>query len=238
MKFLSGGAHPQLDAIAKDAGIGLLNTWKIGYATARMALYSFFAIDCGAFSYGADHRDFAFVKWARWMEKRAAQLKAAGIMDRLLFAVVPDAIDVCDDTCPDAIRPNAKPGKRCGVHVTSHPAETLERFRTWAPWVRDLGMPTALVIQPGMRPSDIPWDLVDAIFIGGSDDWKEDPNGAGRAVRMAKGLGKHVHVGRVNTQRRIAIMADWGVDSIDGTKLTNGVEKNLPQLVDWMAAAA
>jgi hypothetical protein len=33
-------------------------------------------------------------------------------------------------------------------------------------------------------------------------------------------------------------MADWGVDTIDGTKLTNGVDKNLPQLTAWMAAAA
>lgn len=222
MKFLSGGAHPQLDAIARQVGIGLLNTWKIGYSTARMALYPFFALDNGAYSKGASHLDFAFVKWAAWTEKRIGQLRDAGILDRLMFVVVPDAIDV------DAT----------GREVTSYPEVTLERFARWAPWVRQLGAPTALVIQPGMKPSDIPWDLVDVVFIGGDTAWKEDPAGAGRVVKVAHAMGKTVHVGRVNTERRIAIMADWGVDSIDGTKLTNGVDKNLPQLTAWMAVAA
>jgi hypothetical protein len=205
-----------------QAGIGLLNTMKIGYSTATMALYAFFALDCGAYSKGVNHAQFDFARWERWTVKRIAQLKAAGIMDRLLFVVIPDAIDVSLD----------------GYQVTSHPQLTLERYRKYAPLVRDLGAPAALVVQPGMRPSEIPWEMVDYVFIGGDTAWKEDVNGAGRVVRHAKALGIPVHVGRVNTQRRIAIMADWEVDTIDGTKLTNGVDKNLPQLTAWLAAAA
>jgi hypothetical protein len=222
MRFLSGGANPDLDAIAMSEQIGLLNTPKIGYATARMALYPFFALDCGAYSKGVNHAQFDFARWERWTMKRLGQLKDAGIMDRLLFVVVPDAIDVSLN----------------GYEVTSHPALTLERYRTWAPMVRAAGAPAALVIQPGMRPSEIPWDMVDYVFIGGDTAWKEDVNGAGRVVRYAQKLGKPVHVGRVNTQRRIEIMAGWNVDSIDGTKLTKGSDANLPQLRAWMAAAA
>ena len=221
MKFLSGGHHNDLAAVAHSARIGLLNTWKIGYSLATMLLYPFFAIDCGAYSRGADHRAFDFARWERWTLKRLAAIQAAGAMDRLLFVVIPDAIDV-DLT---------------GREVTSHPQVTLERFRKLAPAIRATGAPAALVVQPGMRPSQVPWDMVDYVFIGGDTAWKEDVNGAGRVVQVAKAMGKPVHVGRVNTQRRIAIMADWGVDSIDGTKLCNGVNKNLPQLVDWMAAA-
>jgi hypothetical protein len=86
------------------------------------------------------------------MEKRAAQLVEAGIMDRCLFAVVPDAIDV-----------TAVPG--AAPQVDSHPAETLRRFKQWAPWLRKLGYRTALVVQPGMVPSQIPWQLVDVVFL-------------------------------------------------------------------------
>lgn len=222
MRFLSGGHHNDLAALAHKAQIGLLNTWKISYSLATMLLYPFFAIDCGAYSKGADHRTFNFARWEKWTMKRLAAIAQAGAMDRLLFVVIPDAIDVSAD----------------GYEVTSHPAETLRRFRQLAPQVRAAGAPAALVIQPGMRPSDIPWDMVDYVFIGGDTAWKESDAGAGRVVKVAKAMGKPVHVGRVNTQRRIQIMAAWGVDTIDGTKLTNGVDKNLPQLVDWMAAAA
>lgn len=222
MKFLSGGHHADLAAIAHQTTIGLLNTWKIGYSLATMLAYPFFAIDCGAYSRGADHRLFDFARWERWTLKRLAAIRDAGAMDRLLFVVIPDAIDV-DLT---------------GREVTSHPAVTLERFRQLAPQVRAMGAPAALVVQPGMRPSEIPWDMVDYVFIGGDTAWKESDQGAGRVVRHAKALGIPVHVGRVNTQRRIQIMAAWGVDSIDGTKLCNGVDKNLPQLTAWMAAAA
>lgn len=222
MKFLSGGSHPDLIAVAHKAQIGLLNTWKISYSLLTMLAYPFFAIDCGAYSKGADHRLFNFDKWERWTMKRLAAIRDAGAMDRLLFVVIPDAIDVSLN----------------GYEVTSHPEETLRRFRQLAPQVRAMGAPAALVVQPGMIPSEVPWEMVDYVFIGGDTAWKESDRGAGRVVRHAKALGIPVHVGRVNTQRRIAIMADWGVDSIDGTKLTNGVDKNLPQLVDWMAAAA
>ena len=220
INYLSGAANDQLAAIAWDAGIGVLNTWKIGYSTANMARFPVFGLDCAAFSDGARAAAFPFLRWWTWTEKRIAQLKAAGILDRLLFVVVPDAIDV--DYTP------------AGPDVRSDAAETLRRFREWAPKVRALGAPTALVVQPGMRPSEIPWELVDVVFIGGDTAWKEDPNGAGRAVKVAKALGKRVHMGRVNTLDRLSLAASWGCDSADGTMVKHGPDANQADLMRWL----
>lgn len=222
LRYLSGAHHENTAAVAHQAGIGLLNTWKIGYSTSTMARYPFFALDNGAYSKGADHADFDFGRWQRWMVKRADQLAEAGLTDRCLFAVVPDAIDV--DTT--------------GREVTSHPAETLRRFAQWAPWLRQLGYRTALVLQPGMRPSEIPWQLVDVVFIGGDTAWKTSADGAGRAVRFAQKLGKPVHMGRVNTKDRLQLAASWGIDTADGTCCGHGNDANLGPLVRWLADLA
>jgi hypothetical protein len=55
------------------------------------------------------------------------------------------------------------------------------------------------------------------IFVGGSDksDWKERT--VGQWAALARSAGAICHVGRVNTQRRIAICAAAGATSIDGT---------------------
>lgn len=74
----------------------------------------------------------------------------------------------------------------------------------------------ALVAQDGIEDLDIPWRNVDAIFVGGCDPWK-DSKASVDVVRTAKILGKHVHVGRVNTARRFRIFHEAGADTCDGT---------------------
>ena len=56
------------------------------------------------------------------------------------------------------------------------------------------------------------------IFVGGSTAWKLETMGLWGAVAAA--LGRHCHVGRVNTARRIRLCAEAGVDSFDGTSAT------------------
>jgi hypothetical protein len=70
---------------------------------------------------------------------------------------------------------------------------------------------------PG-RPDlgDTPWDLLDCIFIGGSTAFKLGAEAA-RIVVEAHLLRKWVHMGRVNTQRRLQYAAAIGVDSVDGS---------------------
>lgn len=110
-----------------------------------------------------------------------------------------------------------------------------KRSRPWLRVIRDLGFPAALVAQDGMTVADLlrtapEWD---ALFIGGSTEWKE-----GQVVldliREAKRLGRHVHVGRVNSWRRLEHFAAAGVDTVDGTYLATAPDVNLPKLARWM----
>jgi hypothetical protein len=91
---------------------------------------------------------------------------------------------------------------------------TLEIWRRRHRIVR--GWPLALVMQDGMEDMDIPWDELAAVFMGGCDPWK-DSKAALDIVKTAKTLGKHSHVGRVNTIKRYELYANAGADTCDGS---------------------
>jgi hypothetical protein len=99
---------------------------------------------------------------------------------------------------------------------------TAISFERWAPALERRGLPVALVIQDGITDLDAwlerTWHRLDAVFIGGSTDFKLSATAAAVA-RAARDRGKWVHWGRVNTRRRIAhIIATGAADSFDGTK--------------------
>jgi hypothetical protein len=96
---------------------------------------------------------------------------------------------------------------------------TAHLWGVWAHAVRRRGLPLAFVAQNGCdRPNmSPPWYEFDAVFIGGDTAWKLGPE-ARRIVRLCKEHGKHVHMGRVNTLRRLRYAESIGVDSVDGTK--------------------
>ncbi len=102
--------------------------------------------------------------------------------------------------------------------VADHLA-TLRLFDAWEPRLRQLGFPVALVAQDGLIPCAVPWNRIDCLFIGGSTEWKLSED-ARRLVVEAKLRGKLVHMGRVNTQQRLALALEWGVDSVDGTSMS------------------
>ncbi|HEU4986836.1 MAG TPA: hypothetical protein VFT89_07205 [Rhizobiaceae bacterium] len=91
---------------------------------------------------------------------------------------------------------------------------TLEVFERWRP--RLDGWKVALACQDGQEHLPIPWDDIDAVFIGGSTTWKCSPS-AEQIVRAAKVLEKWVHVGRVNAPTRFKYFEELGADSCDGT---------------------
>ena len=97
---------------------------------------------------------------------------------------------------------------------------TARQFERWWTGPARRGLPVALVAQDGLehmgRWMSMVWPRIDALFIGGSTEWKLGP--AARAfVREAKRRGLWVHMGRVNSVKRIAYAAEIGCDSIDGT---------------------
>lgn len=127
------------------------------------------------------------------------------------------------DTCLFATAPD----------VVGDAVATLERSAHWLDIIRELGLPAALVAQDGLEDLEIPWDTFDVLFLGGSTEWKLS-EAARELTREAKRRGKWVHMGRVNSWKRIAIAREFGVDSVDGTFLGFGPKKNWPRLVAWL----
>lgn len=98
--------------------------------------------------------------------------------------------------------------------VVSSARRTLEVFERWRP--RLAGWKVALACQDGQEHLPIPWDDIDAVFIGGSTEWKLSPHAA-QCIKAAKALGKWAHVGRVNDPARFEHFEKLGADSIDGS---------------------
>jgi hypothetical protein len=113
----------------------------------------------------------------------------------------------------------------------------LERGKPWLYRIRTLGYPVAYVAQDGFEDVPAPWSEFDVLFLGGSTEWKLSHR-ARAATDEAKALGKRVHMGRVNSRKRYEIAKSWGCDSVDGTFLTFGPDKNLPQLLSWIGVPA
>lgn len=117
--------------------------------------------------------------------------------------------------------------------VVGDPVATLKRSLPWLDEIRELDGSPALVAQDGLETMPVPWAEFDALFIGGSTAWKLG-TGALRLMREAKERGKWVHMGRVNSRRRFRYAWHAGCDSVDGTFLTYGPRRNLPELIGWI----
>jgi len=131
----------------------------------------------------------------------------AGIAGRCLFATAPD--------------------------VVGDAAATWARSEPTFDAIRAAGYKVALVAQNGIEDMEIDWPRFDAVFIGGDTDWKLSGHAAD-VCREAKKLGKWVHMGRVNSLRRLEIAAQFGCDSVDGNYLGFGPDTNIPKLLRWL----
>lgn len=98
-----------------------------------------------------------------------------------------------------------------GDHLATH-----RLFREWEPRIREYGYPVALVAQDGLTPETTPWPYIDAVFIGGTTRWKLGADAA-HILQAARLRGKWLHMGRVNTKRRLIYAAALGCDSVDGS---------------------
>lgn len=108
--------------------------------------------------------------------------------------------------------------------------ETVDRWRRYAPLIRRMGHTPAFVCQPGATWQTIP-DDAEILFIGGTTGWK-----LGGMVEHIVDChsDRWVHMGRVNSFRRLKYANDIGCDSVDGTLLTFGPELHLPRLLSWL----
>lgn len=121
-------------------------------------------------------------------EKRFAALIRRNEKTNCLFVVAPDAVG------------DAK--------------ETLAMWQHREKWA--CGWPMAFVAQNGAESVGLPWDEMDAVFIGGIDPWKDGKH-AQKIVETALDKKKHVHVGRVNTLKRYLLFSGIGAHTCDGS---------------------
>lgn len=133
-----------------------------------------------------------------------------------------------------------KPHPRSGCLLATVPdvvgdhEGTMARFRRWHQYVRDLRYPVAFVAQDGAHEKNVPWSDFDVLFIGGTDSFKQG-FGSGLLAREARERGKWVHVGRVNSFKRLRYW-DGIADSADGTFLAYAPQKNAVRVKDWVEA--
>jgi len=206
--YLSGASNPHLQEIAKiTPNLGIMLNPESRYQPQIVRDYSQFAIDNGCFSQGDA---FKLDSWLRYID-------VFGEMShKCLFVVAPDRFDPC--------------GMWQGITIAS---ATLERSIPVFSQIRQRGFKAALVAQNGLEDLDIPWNEFDVLFIGGDTTWKLSPM-AVQIVRAAKSRGKWVHMGRVNSQKRFTTAENMGCDSVDGTYIKYGPNKNTENIIKWI----
>lgn len=116
--------------------------------------------------------------------------------------------------------------------VVGNAIETAKLFKMWEPIIRMYGLQVALVLQNGQE--SIGWGTheknFDAIFIGGDNEFKLGKY-ARHCVRRAKEMGKWVHMGRVNSLKRIDYAREIGCDSVDGTACSMYPDAHIPKFL-------
>lgn len=110
--------------------------------------------------------------------------------------------------------------------VVGDHAATLERFRHYQPILHQRfgkDFPLAFVAQDGLESdfdAGIPWGTIEAVFIGGSNAFKLGPFVRQTLAPEVKRRGLWLHMGRVNSHKRIRYAHSIGCDSIDGTSFS------------------
>jgi hypothetical protein len=116
--------------------------------------------------------------------------------------------------------------------VLGDAAATIARSLPALPAIGELGYRRAFVGQDGLENLEVPWSEFDCLFLGGSTEWKLSL-GAAELAHEAKTRGKWVHMGRVNSYRRLQYAASLGCDSADGTFLKFAPQENYGRLCGW-----
>lgn len=224
--YLSGGALRVAAKLGRElkrdakrsgrrlCGVGMMMQPKNASSyTKRLAQFPKWAADNGAFT--KSRKGFSEPMFRAMLTLEPLRTYIA----RCLFVVAPDKLTVAAD------------GTVCG-----DARGTLAQFPAWSPVIRGAGFPVALVAQDGLEGmlDAVPWDLLDVLFIGGSDDWKVSES-ARICLAEARSRGKRTHVGRVNSFERLALVSSMLTDSADGTFLVFGPDNNLPRMRRWFA---
>jgi hypothetical protein len=116
----------------------------------------------------------------------------------------------------------------CCPDVVGNARRTLEIYERKYKYI-PVSWQSALVAQDGLEDLEVPWHDLDCLFIGGRDPWK-DSQCAQDLVKAAVVLGKHVHIGRVNTPERYELFANLGAHTCDGSGIARYPAVKLPSM--------
>jgi hypothetical protein len=131
-----------------------------------------------------------------------------------------------------------KPHPKAGCLLATVPdvvgdhSSTMIRWRKLHSYVQSLRYPVAFVAQDGATVNNVPWSDMDVLFIGGTTSFKQG-FGSGLLAKEARNRGKWVHVGRVNSFKRLSYWSELA-DSADGTFLAFGPQTNSRRVKEWV----
>ena len=95
-----------------------------------------------------------------------------------------------------------------------------------------MGLPVAFVLQDGQE--DLPLPEADCYFVGGTTKFKLSQT-AHDLVREGKTRGALIHMGRVNSLRRLQTAQDMGCDSVDGSSASMFGDVHIPRFCAFLA---
>lgn len=156
--------------------------------------------------------------FSRWAKSFAIDNGAFSRFNKTGFASLLKREEASQETCLFV----------CCPDVVGSARRTLEVFQRRHYFI-PVSWKHALVAQDGIEDLDIPWHDFHCLFLGGRDPWK-DSQAAQDVVKAAKLLGKHVHIGRVNTPDRYERYARLRADTCDGSGVARYPDVKLPPL--------
>jgi hypothetical protein len=113
-------------------------------------------------------------------------------------------------------------------------ADCVATSELWYEWQEKLllcGQPRAFVLQDGQEDRELPH--AEAYFIGGSTDWKLS-EAAADCVDEGISRGAWIHMGRVNSLKRLQQAFDLGCNSVDGTGMSKFPDTIIPRMLGWL----
>lgn len=101
--------------------------------------------------------------------------------------------------------------------VLYNPQETHKNFFIYYKLIKETyGYPIAYILQDGFMEKDLPYDLVDVFFVGGSTKFKLSRHVL-NFINYCNKINKKIHIGRVNSIKRLKHFKY--ANSWDGTHL-------------------
>lgn len=163
--------------------------------------------DPGGFRYALDNGAWSWTRDGGDFREAPFEAAVERFGERADFVVVPDLVARGRESLELSLR-------------------WLPRLEARLPWP---GPRLLLAAQDGITEEDLAGVLSDrvGIFVGGSTEWKLATMVAWGA--LARRRGAYLHVGRVNTARRIRLCHDAAASSFDGSSVSR-FAVNIPRL--------